>query len=547
MPVSQSVKVSGGAGPSAGINVAAGSTVVVVVTGGSGAGYTPTDNGENTWPASPAVNFDGAGARLAIWVLQDCLAKTGYQVTVTSAGGDSVFTVHEVTGVLAASLDTGATASGSGAEPFTLNAAGTLAQANNVIISGMLPYMSGDPVTYAANTGYTIAAQENNNNSFYGQGVASKSVTSTTAPSVQWDTTGATGDVFVGIIALKESGGGPASISAAGNIATGGAFGSPTVSQAAAALSPTGIASAGAFGTPALRATAAPTGIASAGAFGTPTLSQAAAALSPSGIATAGAFGSPTISQAAVTLSPAGIGTGEAHGTPATVPRLDATGISSGQAFGASALAVSLAPAGIGSGEALGTPSATSSGTVAAAGVASAEAFGAPTLAAALAPAGVASGQVFGTAVITSSGTLAASGIPGAEAFGTPTVSTGAATLQPASIASAEALGVPICSTVLRPIAVTSTETAGAPTLATSLIAQGIASGQAFGTPSVLGDYTISGVGGIASAEAFGSVMIGEIPPTQWIHTTVASRSRAVTISSPNRSSTVTSVSRIWR
>lgn len=207
MPIFQSVKVSGGAGPSASINVLAGSTIVVVTTGGSGSLYTPTDNGGNTWPGSPAVNFDAAGARLAIWVLQNCAAKTGYQVTVASASGDAVFSVHEVRGVLAASLDSGATASGSGAEPYTLNAAGTLAQAANTVISAMLPYMSGDPVTYAANTGYTIAAQENNNNSFYGQGVASKSVSSTTAPSVQWDTTGATGDVFVGIIALKESGG----------------------------------------------------------------------------------------------------------------------------------------------------------------------------------------------------------------------------------------------------------------------------------------------------------------------------------------------------
>jgi len=230
VPISQSVKVSGGAGPSAGMNVAAGSTIVVVTTGGSGAGYTPTDNVPNTWPASPAINIDMAGARLAVWVLQNAPAKTGYTVSVASAAGDSVFTVHEATGVLAASIDSAATASGTGAEPFTLNAASTLAQANNTVISAMLPYMSGDPVTYACNTGYAIAAQENNNNSFYGQGVASKSVTSTTAPSAQWDTTGATGDVFVGIVVLKEATAGGTNIApGAGNIAfTGHA---PTIAQ----------------------------------------------------------------------------------------------------------------------------------------------------------------------------------------------------------------------------------------------------------------------------------------------------------------------------
>jgi hypothetical protein len=189
------------------MNTTTGSTFVVVVAGGSGAGYTPTDNKGNTWPASAAVNFDSAGARLAIWVLENGTGGAGHTVTVTSAGGDSVFSFHEVTGVLAASLDSAATASGSGAEPFTLNAAATLAQANNTVISAMLPYMSGDPVTYACTTGYTLHTQENNNNSFYGQGVASKSVTSTTAPSAQWDTTGATGDVFAGIIVLKESAG----------------------------------------------------------------------------------------------------------------------------------------------------------------------------------------------------------------------------------------------------------------------------------------------------------------------------------------------------
>lgn len=230
MPIAQSVKVSGGAGPSPGMDVAAGSTIVVVTSGGSGSGFTPSDNGGNTWPGSPAVNFDAAGARLAMWVLQNCAAKTGYQVTVASAAGDSVFTVHEVTGVLAASLDIAATAAGSGAEPFTLNAAAALAQANNTVISAMLPYMSGDPVTYSCNTGYALAAQENNNNSFYGQGVASKSVTSTTAPSAQWDTAGATGDVFVGIIALKEAATGGTSIApGVGSIAISGY--APTIAQ----------------------------------------------------------------------------------------------------------------------------------------------------------------------------------------------------------------------------------------------------------------------------------------------------------------------------
>jgi hypothetical protein len=324
VPIAQSVKVSGGAGPSAGINVAAGSTVVVVTTGGSGSAYTPTDNGGNTWPGSPAVNFDSAGARLTMWVLQNCAAKTGYQVTVASASGDAVFTVHEVTGVLAASLDSAATASGSGAEPFTLNAASALAQAANTVISGMLPYMSGDPVTYAANTGYAIAAQENNNNSFYGQGVASKSVSSTAAPSVQWDTSGATGDVFVGIIVLKEAAAG--GVTGAGQIASAEAFGSPAVGATVAAA---GIASAQAVGAPAVGARISAAGIGSGEAIGSPAVG---AAINAVGIASAEAFGAPVVGGSGIFA--AGIPSAEAFGQPALAARINAAGITSGEVFG---------------------------------------------------------------------------------------------------------------------------------------------------------------------------------------------------------------------
>jgi hypothetical protein len=546
VPVNQAIKALGGATTSA-ITTTTGCTLLACFTGGDGGVFAPSDNKGNSF-GSPIINFTGGGARLAVYVVQNAAGGSGHTFQFSGAAGDTVGIFAECTGVLAASLDAAATASGSGAEPFTLNAAATLAQAANTVCSFMLPYMSGDPVTYAANTGYTVhAAQENNNNVYYGQALAFKSVNSTTAPSVQWDTSGATGDVFVGILVLKESGGSPASITGAGNIATAGAFGSPTISQAAATLSPTGIATAGAFGAPTLRATAAPAGVASAGAFGSPTISQAAATLSPSGIATAAAFGSPTISQAAATLSPASIATAGAFGTPATAPRLDPAGVGSGQAFGAPTLAVSLAPAGIGSAEAFGTPTATSSGTIAAAGIASAEAFGSPTLAARLAPAGIAGAEAFGNAVVTSSGTLAPAGVASAEAFGAPTVSSGAATLQPASIASAEALGVPAGSAALQPAGIASTEAVGAPTLAATLIAQGIAAAEAFGTPSVLGDHAITGAGGIGTGEAFGVPLIGEIPPTQWIQTAVEWQSRAVTISSPNRSSAVPSVSRNWR
>lgn len=301
----QAVKALGGATSSA-ITTTTGATLFACFSGGDGGVYAPSDSKGNSW-GSPVVNVTGGGARLAIYIVQNATVGSGHTFQFSGANGDTVGLFGEVSGVLAASLDAAATAGGQGAEPFTLNAASALAQADNTILAFMFPYASGDPINYTANTGYTIHAQENNNNVYYGSAVASKVVSSTSAPSVQWDMT-TSGDIFAGILALKMSGGGGGGIDGAGNIATGQAVGVPTVGGGVVAA---GIPSAAAVGAPSLSAGISAAGIPTGEAVGQPVV--AGTGVFAAGIPSAAAVGQPALGAAIVA---AGIASSEAVGNP---------------------------------------------------------------------------------------------------------------------------------------------------------------------------------------------------------------------------------------
>ena len=200
-------------------------------------------------------------------------------------------------------------------------------------------------------------------------------------------------------------------------IASGSAFGTPTVTQTGGAvtLSPGGIVSGSAFGLPAVFQgfTLLPDGIASASTFGTPAIVRGAVTLSPGGIPSGSAFGLPALI-ATIILSPDGIASVSAFGTPSLVAGaviLSPGGIATGSAFGLPALAATivLSPGGIASGSTFGTPSIVA-GTVT------------------LSPGGVASGSAFGLPIVTIVGAgvlLSPNGIASSSAFGLPFVTGG--------------------------------------------------------------------------------------------------------------------------
>jgi len=366
----QAVKALGGATSSA-ITTTTGATLFACFSGGDGGVYAPSDSKGNSW-GSPVVNVTGGGARLAIYVVQNATTGSGHTFQFSGGNGDTVGLFGEVSGVLAASLDAAATAGGQGAEPFTLNAASALAQADNTILAFMFPYASGDPITYQANTGYTIHAQENNNNVYYGSAVASKVVSSTSAPSVQWDMS-TSGDIFAGILALKMAGGGSsaADMTAAAGVATtstmatsaaktstataaaGAATASTMVGRSTASATATAAAGAATASTMAGRAGVAASMTPAAGAATSSTLtgrSAAAASMVPAaGASTAGTLA--TSASKTATMTPAAgvataatmVGSSAAAGTATMTPA--AGQATTGTLIGASVAAASMVPA----------------------------------------------------------------------------------------------------------------------------------------------------------------------------------------------------------
>ena len=89
---------------------------------------------------------------------------------------------------------------------------------------------------------------------------------------------------------------------------------------------------------------------------------------------------------------------------------------------------------------------------------------------------------------------VAPTGIPSAAAFGVPTVVPGVTTLIPSGIASEEAFGTPLLTSVVKPTGIPSEEVFGTPTVTrgpVTVLASGIASAEAFGVPVVTAPLTV--------------------------------------------------------
>lgn len=107
---------------------------------------------------------------------------------------------------------------------------------------------------------------------------------------------------------------------------------------------------------------------------------------------------------------------------------------------------------------------------------------------------------------------------PSGETFGTHAISTGPLGLWPPGVASAEAFGAPRITypQTIEPAAITSTESFGAAGVAQTLNASGIPSPESFGIPTMRLGAVVVATEGAASAEAFGTSVIGRgvLPPS---------------------------------
>ena len=169
--------------------------------------------------------------------------------------------------------------------------------------------------------------------------------------------------------------------------------------------------------------TVSPVGIASGEAYGTPTLTYPINIIDAGNIPSQESFGTTSLSE---TVSPSSITTLEAFGTPTVVEAIliTAVAIASSEAFGAPSVSFEITAIGIVSGQAFG--SANLSQSVSAVSINSVEAFGAALLTFVVRPSSIASQESLGTPVLSIAGMLSGAGnIPSAETFGSATVSEG--------------------------------------------------------------------------------------------------------------------------
>lgn len=262
-----------------------------------------------------------------------------------------------------------------------------------------------------------------------------------------------------------------------------------------------GIASGEAFGTPTVSTiqSVAPSSIGSGEAFGTHAVAPGGVTVAPSSIASTEAHGTATVTPGAVTVSPSSIGSAEAHGTPTVSPG-----------------AVSVAPTGISSGEAFGSATVLQGLFVAPSGIASLETFGSATVSpgsVSVSPPSIASSEAFGTSVVTTSTIVAPTGIGSVETFGTATVTPGGVVIAPLSIESLEALGTPFVGNdlqIVNPSGISSLEGFGNPVVsagATFIAPSSIASSEEFGTATFASISSLA-PSNIDSAEAFGNPVL---------------------------------------
>lgn len=349
----------------------------------------PTDSKSNTYTQLGTTQSSGGDA-LSIWKKENGAGGASHTVTIAWAtAADPAVFFGEVSGVLAASIDTGSRVQGSDASsPYTVTS-GTLAQADELVVCFVSTDSFTNPAVFAESSGFTIAGKEESN-SFWVQAVGTKSVLATTALTPSWTNTGA-GNANLHIVGFKSSA--ASGITGAGQIASAEAIGAATIGAGVAA---TGIATAGATGAPIVGGQISTAGgIATAEAIGTPTIGAGIVAI---GIASGQAVGGPVLGAAVGTAG--GIVSAEALGAPGVGGGITGGGIGTGEGTGAPTVSAGIGGAGaIPSGESFGFPIVAGTG-VFVAGIPSGEAFGQPSIAARIGAAGIGSGEAVGAPLV---------------------------------------------------------------------------------------------------------------------------------------------------
>lgn len=215
-----------------------------------------------------------------------------------------------------------------------------------------------------------------------------------------------------------------------------------------------------------------------------------------------------------------GIASSEAFGTARIDHVVESTGIATSESFGSARVDENITGQPIASGEVFGTLRADIT-IEAPAGIASAEALGAASVFPTIDPSAIASAEAFGSHALTTGPVdVTASGIASTEAFGgarldlvinSSSIATqetfGAAridlTLAPGALASAEAFGTARVDENVTAPSIASTEAFGGARVDETVQPSGVTSAEAFGTQTVAHEQTISGAGGIASAESW--------------------------------------------
>jgi len=442
-------------------------SAVAVSAGDVLVGVAARESGEN----GPTLNLteNGAGA----WTVQDRYGTTSATVEALSATYVASAETLTVTVTSPASLffggnvvrfsgsdGVGAHAQASGSGSPSVNITTTQANSAIVVIVGDWNAVSGTQTfTSAGGAGSATALTGSPGDAaHYGVAIA------------YYPDAGAAGSKTVGmsaptgqqysILAVEvkgTAGGGSASITGAGAIASAQAFGGAT-------LSPSVL----------------PTGVTSAQAFGSATLSPS---VLPTGVASAQAFGSPSLGWNALLMGVGGISSTEAIGAPSLLVAVAPSGVTSAQAFGGAGVSLSVAATGVGTGEAFGQPNLTwgvlAQNLVDVGGISSAQAFGQPTL-----TWGVLAQNLVGVGGISSTGAVGSPSLPVAIA--------------PSGVASAQAQGLPV--------------------LSAAIVATGVATGEAVGVPGYvgppLGAQNLVDVGGIVSEGAVGRPTLTYISKT---------------------------------
>lgn len=175
-----------------------------------------TDNKGNTYSLIATRSLGGMNCWW--YASYNITGGAGHYATVTTSGNawpSMHFAVF--TGVQASPLDANVTSSDTGGQPWTAST-GTLAQADEVVVSFVGFDGTGGNQTFTEGSGFTIASQKGDGNNYWPSAVGYKVVNSTTAVGASWTTDGpgaGSAQAPMMMVSLKASSGGGTSYSLA--------------------------------------------------------------------------------------------------------------------------------------------------------------------------------------------------------------------------------------------------------------------------------------------------------------------------------------------